>query len=120
MKNVPVAVDILSNGVVSTPDHVALLNAYHLTSPDVFLKSLHILYVCFVYTVKIIMCPSLPPPGQVVPIVTLAATYNGQMCVEQHFGCRNMLLLAWTTNFGRMMHLKRNGTVQTSRAFCSL
>ncbi len=41
------------------------------------------------------MSPSLPPPEQVVPIVSNAATDNVQVCGKHHFGCGGTVLLAY-------------------------
>ena len=89
---------------------VELLTAHHLTSLDVFLVGLHILYAFFVYTPKIMMFQSLPPPKWVVPIVSIVATDNVQACGKHRFGCSNTLVSAWNVRyFGGSLRRPRNG-----------
>ena len=69
---------------------VALLTWHHLA----FLGGLTYLTLvsCISTTTK--MSPLLPPPEQVIPIVSIVATDNVQECGKHHFGCSNTLLLA--------------------------
>ena len=97
----------------------------HYTSPY-FVWWAYILYGIL----TVISCPAtqqkmmfspLPPPEQVVLVVSIVElTMNVQACGEHHFCFGNTLLLAWNVHgFGGLLHRLRNGMGQTHHLFYS-
>ena len=64
------------------------------------------------------MSPSLLPPEWIVPIVSIAATDNVQVCGKHHFGCGGMVLLAYHAHgFSGFLHRQETGPDKLTTCF---